>query len=105
MPAPEPSAGETRIRSIKVTTYDVPATVVGVMAEAPQPDWDVAALPMIVRRAPRRVTKVEPAETVAPTEEPEPAEAVEPAETIAPAETVAADRPAQPIQAGASRPK
>ena len=61
---PETNAADSRIRSVKVVTYDLPATVVGVMAEPTLPDWDLAALPMIVQRPPRKVTKPKRARAV-----------------------------------------
>ena len=113
--APESGAGDTRIRSIKVTTYDVPATAVGVMAEVPSPDWDLAALPMIVRQEPKLVTKVEavvvadPVETIEPAgvteqveaiEEPavveDPVEAVQPADVAEPIQPIEAIEPVEP---------
>ena len=99
-PAPEPNAGATRVRSIKVTTYDVPTTMVGVMADAPLLDWDVAALPMIVQKAPRRVTKIQVADVVEPAEATvQPADLAEPDETIQPVESSEAVEPAEAIQA------
>ncbi len=57
-PPLEPDGPDSRIRSVKVTTYDLPATAVPVMEEPSLPDWDLAALPMIVSGPSRKVTVI-----------------------------------------------